>query len=66
MLASEKGHADVVKLLLQNGANKDAKDKVSISVVQYLICAVVCLTMCMYLVWCNRSLCRLSHWCDYS
>ena len=35
MLAAERGHADVVQLLLSAGANKDAADKKVILMIHY-------------------------------
>ena len=44
MLAAEKGHADVIKVLLEAGASIEAKDKVSKRI---SICTCVCVCVCV-------------------
>ena len=43
MYASRKGHMEVVKLLLDHGANKDLQDEVRIIYVVFYVCMYVCM-----------------------
>ena len=42
MIASLKGHKEVVKLLLDHGADKSAQDKVSVTDIAHMIDIYVC------------------------
>ena len=53
IFASQDGHKEVVKLLLDHGANKDLQSKVSI--IYVVSCMYVCMNVCMY-VWINGCL----------
>ena len=49
MLAAEKGHADIIRILLEAGASIEAKDTVSKRISICTCVCIVCLCMCYIL-----------------
>ena len=47
MIASENGHKEVVKLLLDHGADKNIQSNVSVTDMIYMSDVSVCICMCI-------------------